>query len=58
MKQEWVRITEDINDFSKGTIFRVDGQENGGLIVSEPDNPFNIEWVEDGVYEFLEGEPF
>lgn len=59
MKQkQWIRITEDTLEFSEGEVYIVDRRENDGLIVINPDNPFAIEWVEDGIYEFLEENPF
>ena len=59
MKQkQWIRITEDTLEFSEGEVYIVDRRENDGLIVINPDNLFAIEWVEDGIYEFLEENPF
>lgn len=59
MKQEqWIKISEDTCDFSEGEIYVVNRRENDGLIVSDPDNPFITDWVEDGVYEILKENPF
>lgn len=56
--KKWIRITEDTFDFSEGEVFIVIRRENDGLIVSHPDNPFDMNWVEDGIYEYLKGNPY
>lgn len=41
--KKWIRITEDTFDFSEGEVFIVIRRENDGLIVSHPDNPFDMD---------------
>src|SRR5690625_2447043 len=44
MKQkQWIRITEDTFDFSEGEIYIAERREDDGVIISDPNNPFNID---------------